>query len=396
MNIYLDNKIINDVTLSDAEIGVYIALRSIYQSNRESQYVSFNMIAYELYGIGDFKRSICNHIKSSLNCLIEKGYITVICKLSTTEFILDLKKLYIDTNKENTYYTVVYDDEVHSILNLNTKADKLKMLRYFVICMCSICRTLGVYTDCYSEKINFVGFMTQEYLCNQTGIHINNILHYNKILMENHLLYIYKHDEMKRASTGEFSSFSNHYGRYEDKEDIIAFAKNYEKTCGINEKIVQSAKANHKRSVSAKYNNLYRDTDKYVEIYSGTELIEIFEQVHHDNALIEEELANTKEGSEYYDKLLNKLRNEDVFDNIPCVVKYINRRYNLVSTQSKTDDWGEPDPMENDIPVENNEPVVCEVQSDLAKETNPKWTVENSPMKPFRRYFQTLIITVWI
>lgn len=101
MNIYLDNKIINDITLSDAEISVYIALRSIYQSRRESQYVSFNMLVYELYGIGDFKRSICNQIKSAFNCLIEKGYITVICKLSTTEFILDLKKLYIDTNNVN-------------------------------------------------------------------------------------------------------------------------------------------------------------------------------------------------------------------------------------------------------------------------------------------------------
>lgn len=348
MNIYLKNEIINDLKLSDSEISVYIALRSIYQSSKEKQYVSYNMIAYELYGIGDFKRAVANQIKLAFKSLIEKEYIIVDEQLSTTEFILDMKKLYIDTNENDTYYTVIYDNEVHSILNLNTKADKFKILRYYVICLRYICRTQGIYQDCHSEKTNFVGFMTQEYLSSQTGINVSIIQSYNEILMENHILYVHRHNEMARNELGEFRSFSNHYGRYEDKDDIITFSYAYLRSQGINNNIVQSEKANHKRSNSAKYNNLCRDLDKYINIYSDNELIEIYEQIHHDNKLIEKELSTLKEDSEYYDKLLSKLRNEDIFDNIPCVVNYINRRHNLVSVpdgEHTTDEWGEPDPL---------------------------------------------------
>ena len=70
---------------------------------------------------------------------------------------------------EDTYYTVVRDNEVHTIMNINSKIDKFKLLRYFIICMKTICRTTGVYKDC-GTKQNFVGFMTQEYLCNLIGI----------------------------------------------------------------------------------------------------------------------------------------------------------------------------------------------------------------------------------
>ncbi|MGM9964341.1 MAG: hypothetical protein ACI32Z_04270 [Clostridium sp.] len=340
MNIYLKNEIINDLKLSDAEISVYIALRSIYQSSKEKQYVSYNMIAYELHGSGDFKRAVFNQIKLAFNSLIEKGYVIVVEQLSTTEFILDMKKIYIDTNENDTYYTVIYDNEVHSILNLNTKADKLKILRYYVICLRSICRTQGIYQDYYIEKTNFVGFMTQEYLSSQTGIHINNILSYNKILMENHILYVHRHDEMMRNELGEFRSFPNHYGRYSDKDDIITFSYAYLKSQGINNNVVQSEKANHKRSVSAKYNNLCRDFDRYINIYSDDELIEIYKQIHHDNELIEKELSSVKEGSDYYDILAEKIRDEDIFDNIPCVVAYVNRRHSLSGSSKEVLDNG--------------------------------------------------------
>lgn len=370
MNIYLENEIINDLQLSDSELGVYIALRSIYQSTRDKQYISYNMIAYELYGNADYKRAIFNQIKSACNALVEKGYIVVFEQLSTTEFVVDMKKLYIDTDKQDTYYTVIYDNELHSIMNLNCKADKFKILRYYVICLRSICRTQGIYEDCYSVKTNFVGFMTQEYLSQNSGIHINNILSYNKILMENHILYVHRHDEMARNELGEFRSFPNHYGRYSDKDDIIAFSHAYLKSQGIRNDIVQSEKANYKRSNSAKYNNLCRDLDRYINIYSDNELIEIYKQIHHDNELIEEELSSTKEGSVYYDRLFEKLRDEDIFDNIPCVVDYVNRRNNLSCSpagehDNNNDQWGEPDPMEHDYTVEEilDMPTKSELQN---------------------------------
>ena len=49
MNIYLSNTVISDLQFNDYEIATYVALKSIYNSNRNMQFVSYNMIAYELY-----------------------------------------------------------------------------------------------------------------------------------------------------------------------------------------------------------------------------------------------------------------------------------------------------------------------------------------------------------
>lgn len=131
------------------------------------------------------------------------------------------------------------------------------------------------------------------------------------------------------------------------KEDIIVFAKNYEKTCGITEKIVQSEKANVKRSISAKYNNLRWHFDRYSKQYSNNELIEIYKQIHHDNELINKEIKGAITGSDYQKKLMKKLRDEEIFNDIPCIVDYIEKKKStaIISRNNNynEDIWGEPD-----------------------------------------------------
>lgn len=330
MNIYLSNTVISDLQFNDYEIATYVALKSIYTSNRDTQFVSYNMITYELFN-GKCTNTASTYIKDAFNSLVDKGLVVIVEKLSTTEFVLDLSKLYFEySNGSNEYYTVIRLDEVHSIMNIANKMDKFKLLRYFITCLRTICRTQGIYVD-QSTKQNFVGFMAQEYLCEQIGIcyksNFKLIQQYNDILEEYQLLYVYRHTEMKRdKKTGQIKSFSNHYGRYEDKDDIEIFALNYEKTCGVQEEIVQSDKSNQRRRLSSQYNNLCYDFDRYVDTYSDKELIEIYKYIHFKNDEIEKELETAKEGTEYYDRLLDRLKDEDLFDDIPCVVEYINKK----------------------------------------------------------------------
>ena len=49
MNIYLNNDVISDLSLTDSELGVYVALRNIYLSNRDCQVVTFNMICVNYF-----------------------------------------------------------------------------------------------------------------------------------------------------------------------------------------------------------------------------------------------------------------------------------------------------------------------------------------------------------
>lgn len=329
MNIFLNNNIISDLELNDYEIATYVALRSIYSSARDTQFVSYNMITYELFN-GKCTNTASTYIKNAFQSLVDKELVTVVEQLSTTEFVLDLRKLYFETSDE--YYTVIRLDEVHSIMNINNKMDKFKLLRYFITCLRTICRTQGIYVD-QSAKQNFVGFMTQEYLCNQIAVSYKSnfklIQQYNDVLEENKLLYVYRHTEMKRDKvTGQIKSFANHYGRYEDKDDIDIFAVNYEKSCGANDEIVQSDKSNQRRRLSQMYNNLCYDFDRYLLEYDDKTLIEIYKYIHFKNEEIEKELETATECSTYYDTLLEKLKDEDLFDDIPCVVNYVNKKLN--------------------------------------------------------------------
>ena len=104
------------------------------------------------------------------------------------------------------------------------------------------------------------------------------------------------------------------------------FALNYEKTCGVQEEIVQSDKSNQRRRLSSQYNNLCYDFDRYSVEYDDKTLIEIYKYIHFKNVEIEKELETATEGSTYYDTLLEKLKDEDLFDDIPCVVAYVNKK----------------------------------------------------------------------
>lgn len=75
---------------------------------------------------------------------------------------------------------------------------------------------------------------------------------------------------------------------------------------------------------------------------------------------------------------MSKIKNEDLFDDIPCVVNYVNRmtekkrtmekrKNNLVNAVSD-DNWGEPVSMEHDFSIEEilDMPTEGEVQMNLA------------------------------
>ena len=70
MDIYLNKEIIENLDLTNYDIAVYVALRSIYVSAREEFYISVRMIAYELFGC-KIPRSATDHIKQSISHLAE-------------------------------------------------------------------------------------------------------------------------------------------------------------------------------------------------------------------------------------------------------------------------------------------------------------------------------------
>lgn len=394
--LFLNNAVIKNLHLDNYDIAVYVALRSLYDTQMDSQVITYNMIAYTLYGNKNYTKYTVNHLKTACNKLESVGLIKKIDSYSTTEFIVDMSNLNFEQDAEKgIFYTVVTLDEVHRIMNINTKKDNFAILRYFIILISSICHDKGTYdhSDCYGAYTNFVGFMTLDTLSQWCGTTKARIIEYNGILESEKIIYNYRHKQNKKdKETGQIMSFSNHYGRYEDKQWIIQFANEYVATYNLKETetLVKAEKSKVNKRYAAIYNLLAKDFDKYIGNFSDVDLIETYKYIHSKNLCNEKKLKDTEESSAAYDDIIGKIKNEDIFDNIPCVVDYVNkqfekkrkieeRKHNLVNAVPD-DNWRESVSMEHDFSVEGmidmptegevlSEPTLgkldCEVQMNL-------------------------------
>lgn len=344
------------------------------------------MIAYTLYGNRSYTKYTISHLKTACGKLESVGLIKKIDSYSTNEFIIDMGNLHFEQNTEKgIFYTVITLDEVHRIMNIDTKKDNFAILRYFIILISSICHDKGTYdhsSGC-SEHTDFVGFMTLDTLADWCGTTKARIIEYNSILETEKIIYTYRHKQNKKdIETGQIMSFSNHYGRYEDRQWIIQFANEYIATYNLKETetLVKAEKSRENKRYAAIYNLLAKDFDKYIGNFSDADLVGTYKYIHNKNACNEKKLRETEEGTAVYDDIIGKIKNEDMFDDISCVVDYVNkkaekkgnmekRKSNLVNAVSD-DNWGEPVPMEYDFSVEEilDMPVMGEVQMNLPLE----------------------------
>jgi hypothetical protein len=381
--LFLNNSVIKNVDLSDYEIAVYVALRSLYDSQKVMQYITYNSVVFELYNSLKISRRYMDHIKSALDSLIERDIIKKVDSNSSTEFIVDMSGLHFEQNTSNgVFYTVITLEEVHRIMNIDTPKDNFAILRYFIILISSICHDKGTYdhSSCYDAHTDFVGFMTLDTLANWCGTTKARIIEYNFILETEKIIYTYRHKQNRKdKETGQIMSFSNHYGRYEDKDWIIQFANEYVATFNLKETetLVKAEKSRVNKRYAAIYNLLAKDFSRYIGNFSDVELIETYKYIHGKNICNEKELRNIEEGTAAYDEILSKIKNEDLFDHIPCVVDYVNKMVEKKkNTEQKknnfiialpNDNWGEPVLMDNDFSIEEmlDMPTEGEVQMNL-------------------------------
>lgn len=128
------------------------------------------------------------------------------------------------------------------------------------------------------------------------------------------------------------------------------------------ETLVKAEKSKINKRYAAIYNLLVKDFNKYIGNFSDLELIETYKYIHSRNLCNEKKLKDAEEGSAAYSEILGKIKNEDLFDHISCVVDYVNKQFekkrnmekrknNLISAVSD-DNWGEPNTIEKDFTIE--------------------------------------------
>lgn len=240
--IFLLNDIIQDTTISDVGIYVYIYLRSIQREDMNLYFISVDAIDYFYNHIMEFKPRMKNKCVEGLNDLESHGLIKRIAEKGF-EYEYDLSNIYFNprhTNKENKkYFTVIDSKELWRIMEIedeNNNCIKQKLIRYFVTLISTFLKGERYKTllPDGNRQDGIVGFQTIDYLSDISGLSTDTVIVYNSLLEKNYLIYIYRANAIKLIDNKSISGISNTYGRYRHKDYIRKFGKDHKQEYGYN------------------------------------------------------------------------------------------------------------------------------------------------------------------
>ena len=359
--LFLRNDLITGNTLTQDGVLAYIALRNLidesiplYNKTSSTDCISVNRLAYSLIGEMDYEKALTDSLQRGIYELSGGEWISIRKDLSTNksyEFVLDIEKLWLDTEKDK--FTVVFPADVHKIMTCNEKMDKrIRMLKYYVALVSTFDWSLD----------GKIGHMSQEYIAGLADNSIRTCQRYNDILVDMQMIYVYKSNDKVRDDY-KLKQIKNCYSRYDDKDLCEQYASNYENMYGVEHTIVQTKKnkeqADNNRRLAQIYNRI---CDGHADDYDEATIKKVRNYIVNKNKTLYEKyddaIAKGYTGEDY----LDQIKDEEIFEQFD----FLNGELN-----NFTDQWGEPDPM-IDFSVEEilDMPTACEVQSDLTKKVS--------------------------
>lgn len=256
--------------LSEAEIAVYTALKIKYDELRTNEkerknkdviiVTSILSIKYALSGSFDITRTMKDKLINGLNGLIDKNIIQLIDsniknnKINeSTHFVLNIRNLWIDSEKE--HFLITNLEEVRKIFKCKENAS----LNFFMFAL----NLLGTINN--NDKVGYSSVNTLQKLSaiksNKTAVN------FMKLLEDNNIIYIKHSDSAKRDSNGQIKNLSNCYGRLADKYKIDNFYYERCKKLGY-DFTLERINSNKKAEISRNYNS-------YVENKYNGDIVEL-------------------------------------------------------------------------------------------------------------------------
>lgn len=239
--------------LEKGEVAVMAALNGLYSSKHEKLGTSVPNIGLFMTGrmlnisFGS-DRTIIETIRKALKTLSQKGYIEIIQHAGDV-YELSNKGLMINPEKEN--FTMIEHWEMQKIFQEAKRP--FELFQFYV-------NIIGTINNDTKEW-----HMSQDKMAELFGGSKTTIGKNLERLEEMELLYIYR--PKRRRTDGTFHRLNNSYGRYRDKEKVVAAAKRYLNTVEtqyISETV-------DRRAIKLRY-NAYRDGSRKYE--GNLELIE--------------------------------------------------------------------------------------------------------------------------
>ena len=201
--------------LNDNELEIYIALKLLYNPNNEMCCVTLDDIYYIL-GFGfkldaNINREKIKVYKEAMQSLSNKGFITILAQ-DKRRYILDLSAMNEKCN--NTLYVQLDMDRLSECINNSS----IRIIRY-----------LATILDLKRQNNNMYYFnMSREQLSYILDMNINTVDKYNKLLVKNKILFIYKSNHCYLENK---QIINNAYGLYQDAEKIKELCDKYINDC---------------------------------------------------------------------------------------------------------------------------------------------------------------------
>lgn len=336
--IFLKTELITGNTLTQDGVLAYIVLRTLIDEsiplyNRTSSIdcISVNRLAYSLIGEMDYEKALTDSLRRGIYELSDGEWISIRKDLSTNksyEFVLDIKKLWLDTEKDK--FTVVYTDDIHKIMTCNEKMDKkIRMLKYYVALISTFDWSLD----------GKIGHMSQEYIAEQADNSTRTCQRYNDILVDMQIIYVYKSND-KIPMNDKLNQIKNCYSRYDDRNICERYATGYEEMYGVQHKIVRTKKnkeqADNNRRLAQIYNRI---CEGYGDSYDEATIKKVHKYIVNKNKSLQEQIDEknhqkylTDSDKSWVEKLEGQIRDEDIFEQFDFLTSYPN---------GEKDDWGE-------------------------------------------------------
>lgn len=241
MKLFLDKQL----NTNDKETAILAILNGMYSKKYNHLSTTVNLIGYEMTGrflksSSRKERTIIEGIRSAIQSLMKKGIIEIINQ-DNDSYIFSGKGLEVNSDKKK--FVVLEQWEMQSIFEKSNKP--FNVFSFF----CSLIGTVNNQTKEWH--------MSQDEMVSLWGYGKETVNDYLDQLEKMKLIYVYRHK--KRRANGTYYKLNNSYGRYCDKDAVIAEALKYSDTVEC-EDFVEKL---DRRAIKLRYNAYCNDAKKY-------------------------------------------------------------------------------------------------------------------------------------
>lgn len=326
MKLFLDKQLNTD----DKETSIIAILNGMYCKKYGHLSTSVSLIGYEMTGkflktSNKRERTIIEGIRSAIQSLMKKGIIEIINQ-DNDNYIFSGRGLEVNSDKKK--FVVLEQWEMQKIFETANKP--FNVFSFY----CSLIGTINNQTKEWH--------MSQDEMVSLWGYGKETVNDYLEQLEKMQLIYVYRHK--KRRANGTYQKLNNSYGRFCDKDAVIAKALKYSDTVEC-EDFVEKL---DRRAIKLRYNAYCEGAKKYNDPAAVI-------------ALYKECLA--------YNKSLKYKPVEGYYDGEYKQGELLDLSVFPDNVRNEVDDnWGEPVSMEHDFSIEEilDMPTEGEVQMNLA------------------------------